>query len=259
MAYRQYSIKELKRIIKESSNEFKPKLGDKVESENKKNNNEAYKESEKLAKEVSTKNRKIKCPNDDNLGMQDLEYDNINKDFKDRVNAQMKGYTSKDNENKHKNDEYGNADFTEIDGMKQKHAAIKKGKNIAKKNGLTSREIDGKDFDELTSSVFENKKISKIKFKNSCFISEEQIMNKIPDNFKYDGNKFIVEDKNNNKFYIVWNGSDTKILNQNKIVNEHNRILQLFNYKNPNTKNSTLVNEDNKVNNMLDKSRLLFN
>ena len=46
-----YSVKELKRVIKESSqNEFKPKLGQNVERDDKKNSQEAYDEAEKRAK-----------------------------------------------------------------------------------------------------------------------------------------------------------------------------------------------------------------
>ena len=41
-------------------------------------------------------------------GMHDLTYDSISKPFKDRVKSQMKGYVSKDAEDKHKNDEFGN-------------------------------------------------------------------------------------------------------------------------------------------------------
>ena len=45
------SVGDLKRIIAESSSEFKAKLGPNVEADNKKNNDKSYKDSEKRAKD----------------------------------------------------------------------------------------------------------------------------------------------------------------------------------------------------------------
>jgi hypothetical protein len=46
MSVRQYSVRELRRVIKESSNEFKPVMGRNVEKDNKKINVKAYQEIE---------------------------------------------------------------------------------------------------------------------------------------------------------------------------------------------------------------------
>ena len=45
------SVKALKKLISESSNEFKAKLGPNVESEDKKNNGKAYSDAKKRAKD----------------------------------------------------------------------------------------------------------------------------------------------------------------------------------------------------------------
>ena len=46
-----YKVGDLRRRIAESSQEFKPIIGTGVESDNKKNNDKSYKESEKRAKD----------------------------------------------------------------------------------------------------------------------------------------------------------------------------------------------------------------
>ena len=105
------NVGELRRVIKESTNEFKPVVfGDK---ETKKINDEAYsdikKETEKYDGGVGKKNQSLGggISATDNKGMHDLTYDNINKPFQERTKSQMKGYVSKDAETKHKDDEFG--------------------------------------------------------------------------------------------------------------------------------------------------------
>ena len=45
MAIKTFKVGDLNKFIMESANEFKPKMGSNVESENKKNNDKSYKES----------------------------------------------------------------------------------------------------------------------------------------------------------------------------------------------------------------------
>ena len=71
--------------------------------------------------------------------MHDLAYDNISKPFKDRIKSQMKGYVSKDAEDKHKNDEFGNATFDKDENIynaaKEHAKAVKQGKDTAAEIG----------------------------------------------------------------------------------------------------------------------------
>ena len=53
MSVRQYSVRELRRVIKESSNEFKPVMGRNVEKDNKKINVKAYQEIENETRQTS--------------------------------------------------------------------------------------------------------------------------------------------------------------------------------------------------------------
>lgn len=51
MNERVYTIKDIRNLISESVNEFKSKIGDKVESSNKKENTKTYKDAKKRVKD----------------------------------------------------------------------------------------------------------------------------------------------------------------------------------------------------------------
>lgn len=262
MITKKYTVSELKKIIAESATEFKPVMGKNVEKDNQTNNEKAYKDMQKSTEKYDGGARKYKtkhvCPMDDNRGMQDLEYTNMNDDFKKKVQSQMKGYVSADAEKKHKNDEFGNADFNEIENMKEKNQKLANGKEVAKEIGLTSREIDKKEFKNQAHSVFENK-VSVLKFKNTVFLTEQHMMQRVPDEYKVDGKKFIMKDKNSNEYLIEW-AEEPKILCTSKINEQTNRIKELFSYKSNVKKstNQTRLNEENKFNDVLDKARSLM-
>ena len=86
MATRSYSVSELRKIVKESANEFKPVYGKNVESDNKKINDKAYKDMEKETNAYDggarSEKKSINYPFSDNRGMEDLQYNNMNDDFK---------------------------------------------------------------------------------------------------------------------------------------------------------------------------------
>ena len=262
MNVRKYSVSELKRIIAESANEFKPIMGNNVEKDNKTNNEKAYQEMKKATEKYDggarKETKKHDYPNNDNRGMQDLEYTNMGDDFKNKVKSQMKGYTSADAEKLHKNDEFGNADFNEITNMKEKNQKMSYGKQKAKEIGLTSREIDKSEFSKQSKSVFEEK-VSTLKFKNTVFITEQHMMQRIPDSFKIEGKKFIMKDKNNNEYLVEWS-EEPKILCTSKINEQKNRIKELFNYKSnvKHTTTQTRLEENQKLNDMINKSRFLM-
>ena len=262
MAVIEYKVSELKKIIAESANEFKPMMGKGVEKDNKTNNEKAYKETAKKTEKydggVKKSNTKHEYPNNDNKGMQDVEYTNMNDTFKNRVKSQLKGYASAEAEKLHKNDDFGNADFNEITNMKEKNRAMDAGKQKAKQMGLTSREIDKKEFEKQTKSVFENK-TSVLKFKNTVFMTEQHMMQRIPDDFKVEGKKFIMKDKNCNEYLVEW-AEEPKVLCTSKVNEQTNRIKELFEYKS-NVKHTTTqsrLTEETKFNNMLDKARSLM-
>ena len=263
MAVRTYSMQELKRIVKESADEFQPKYGYKsLQDDNKKNNGKAYKEMANDTKNYDGKARNekknINYPNSDNRGMEDLQYNNMNKPFADRAKSQMKGYTSAEAEKEHKNDTYGNAEFDNIKGMEEKSKELQKGKDVAKQIGLTSRELDKKDFEDLHKSVFENK-MTTIRFKTTTFITENHMLSKVPDNFKVEGKTFVMKDKVNNEYIVEWH-EEPKVINKTKINEQKNRIHQLFNYERgeSTTSSQSRLTEDVKFSDILCKARKLM-
>lgn len=263
MATKIYSVSDLKRLVKESTNEFKPVLGKNVEKDNKSINDKAYKDVSKetanYSKELTKEpNKKVKYPQNDGKGMHNLKYDNINDNFKNRVKSQVKGYVSSDAEKKHKNDPYGNSDFDTIEGLEDHAKEMKKSDVLSKSIGLTSREIPKKEFEDLHQTVYEDK-LMVVKFKNTLFLTENHMLSRVPDNFKVEGKKFIMKDKNNNEFLVEWH-EEPKIINKTKINEQKNRIKELFNYKrsDSNTTNDGRLVEERKVSDMIGRARALM-
>ena len=267
------NVGELKRIINEAKSEFDPVVFGMEDS--KRINKQAYNDIKKETGSYDgglTKNGAKKpgmgIGNDDNKGMSDLTYDNISKPFKERVSAQMKGYVSKEAEKLHKNDPFGNADFDEDESIytsAKKHAdAVKKGKDTATEIGLTGRELDKKKVEALDDTMFESRKIKKLSFKNTQFISEGHMLSRIPDEYKVDGNRFIMRDSSNNEYLVEWNAKSPKVTKKvnMKLVNEEkDRIKKLWGYNsaaNNKTTPNLRIQENSEFNDILNKARKLM-
>lgn len=267
------SVGELRRVLSESTkNEFKPiTFGD---EETKKTNREAYadikKETEKYDGGLTKKSSKLGggISATDNKGMHDLMYDNISKPFKDRVKSQMKGYVSKDAEDKHKDDEFGNATFDNdgkiYDAAKDHAEAVKRGKDTASEIGLTGRELNKQDIEKNRETMEENKKIKMLSFKNTKFISEGHMMTRIPDEYKTEGNKFIMRDSSDNQYLVEWHQVEPKVtkkVNMTLVNEQKERIKQLWGYKSAEAKTSTpnfRVQESKEFADMVNKARKLI-
>ena len=100
MEQRTFLVKDLKRMISESASEFKPVIGPNVTSDNKKNSEKAYKEAEKQAKDLDgglKDPKKGKLADKEDANRTTLDYNprtEPDKNFKEKVKAQAKGYTS---------------------------------------------------------------------------------------------------------------------------------------------------------------------
>lgn len=268
------SVGELRRVITEGESEFKPLVfGVEV---SKKENEKAYadikKETEKYDGGLTKKNvadtRKDNAQSkNDNLGMHDLRFDSINKPFMDRVKSQMKGYVSKQAEDAHKDDEFGNATFDkegEFYDKAKKHAEeSKEGHDKASEIGLTGRELNKKDIEDQDKNMYENKnKIKMLSFKNTKFISEGHMMTMIPDEYKVEGKKFIMRDGSDNQYLVEWKEEPkvTKKLNMTLVNEQKERMKKLWGYKSPEAKTSTSnfrIQEDNEFADMVKKARKL--
>ena len=264
-------VGELRRVLREG-NEFKPVVFG--VDDTKKTNEKAYsdikKETEKYDGGLTKKNSKklgggISAT--DNKGMHDLVYDNISKPFKDRIKSQMKGYVSKDAEDKHKNDEFGNATFDKDENIynaaKEHAKAVKQGKDTAAEIGLTGRELNNNDIEKNTETMEESKKIKMLSFKNTKFLSEGHMMTMIPDEFKVEGKRFIMRDGADNQYLVEWTAKEpnvTKKLNMTLVNEQKERMKQLWGYKSAEAKTSTSnfrIQENNEFTDMVRKARKL--
>ena len=287
MEYRKYRIGDLKERIRENAekaksvskksvleakNEFEPVFGKNVPQDNKKINSQAYNDIKKetgaydggIGSYKSKKGESLTPAN--NRGMSDLDYDSISKPFKDKVKSQLKGYTSAENEKLHKDDEFGNAYYDSNDLSKDiaKHAKdAKKEKDKSKTDGLVSSKY--KDETEKNSdSMFESKKISKLQFKHTQFISEGHMLSKVPDEFKVEGKKFIMRDTADNEYLVEWAAKPnvTKRLNKTQVNEEMNRIKALYDYKSKDyftsTNSQSRMNENKEFSDMINKARKLM-
>lgn len=272
MSVRQYSVRELRRVIAESSSEFKPVMGRNVEKDNKKINVKAYQEIENETRnydggEGKESKKTLNVPKDDNRGMTDLRYDTpLSAKKKADMKAQLKGYTSAQAEKNHKDDPYGNADFTDIKGFDEKAASFNRGKALAKQMSHSNGKVELDDYESLTDNMFDKEKKQKneskmyrLKFKNTVFMTESQMLSRVPDDFKVEGKKFSMRDKNDTEYIIEW-ADEPKITNVTKINEQMNRINELFNYKRgeSNTSCQGRLNENKKVEDMLNKARQLM-
>lgn len=265
------NVGELRRVMKEEKGEFKPVMfGDKESKEiNQKAYSDIKKETEKYDGGLTKGKKQVGggINATDNLGMHDLRYDSINKPFMDRTKSQMKGYVSKDAEEKHKNDEFGNATFDnngETYNAAKEHAeAAKQGKDTAAEIGLTGRNLKKDDIEKNDKTMYENK-IKRLSFKNTQFISEGHMMTKIPDDYKREGNKFIMRDSAKNEYLVEWHTSEPKVtkkINMDLVNEEKNRIKELWGYKSGEAKTSTSsfrLQEDKNFSDMVGKARKLM-
>lgn len=204
-------------------------------------------------------------------GMQDLQYDNISQPFSDNVKSQIKGYANKQAEKEHGSEQPGNATHEgnkEIAKKAETHAdAVKSGMTKASEIGLTGREIADKEYDKLHKTVFEEKnKLKVLSFKREKFINESHMKSRIPDEYKKDGNRFVMKDNAGNEYLVEWTNAEpivTKKTNMNLVNEEKNRMRELWGYKpaehDTKTTNASRLNEgDEQYRAMMDRARKLW-
>ena len=272
-----YRVGELRRVIKESAtkSEFRPVYGSGVQNDNKKINRQAYKDMDKDTKSYDgglgskSKNDDTALTPTENKGMSDIMYASAPKPFKERVKSQLKGYVSADAEKKHKNDEFGNADFgsdKQVSFFKKHAEDFKKERDTARGRGLTGSTRSKSEIEKNDETMFESKKLKNIRFRHTEFLSEGHMLTKVPDEFKKDGNKFLMSDSEGNSYLVEWRSSEAPIVEKRinkKLVNEElNRIKNLYNYQSKEyfktTTSMSRVQENRELSDMIGKARKLM-
>jgi hypothetical protein len=398
-----YKVSDLKRLISESSNEFKAVIGTGVEKENKSNNGKAYSDAKKRAKdfdgglnkEVGEEKAKYE-KQDANRTTLDYTPENATDEYRKRVHAQVKGYSSEQEMNN------GLAKTGDFDDNEKIYQGIKKsGKEIhddeksMKQSGLQAREwpdkvfkkeemyeskdgfdmrqminklnvlqeefngnlsdfyreadengkfgepgmvksydigwnnsvenfekeaseegmtlqaylkywwdevsgeglpfswqklgsgygyngtevlrignvrfkdiydqlmIDEYEPDSEEQTLSENKNIKTVYFKKTQFLTEGHMISRIPDEFKKEGEQFVMKDKTGNEYLVEWRNKSAIIMkhsNKNGLNESLERMKNLYNYKTNDTKttnNSRLNENDEMFISTLDNARKL--
>ena len=243
MEQRKFLVKDLKRMISESASEFKPVIGPHVTSDNKKNSEKAYKEAEKQAKELDgglkdPKKGKLSDKEDGNRTT--LDYNprtEPDKNYKERVKAQAKGYTSTMEE---KNGIEKAAEFDEdgkiFNRLTKSADAIKKEKEDLAHAGLVSHNMPKQE----RNTMYENKlKPKRLVFKHTKFVNESYMLSRIPEEYKKDGQIIHMKDMVGNEYIVECQTSSTGYVETNikgysnkELMNEQiKRISELMGYK----------------------------
>lgn len=271
-----YTLSEFCKVLRESQ-EFKARKGENVESEDKKNNEKAVNDILKQGKEFDgglSDEKKKENPRDitdynkttlDN----DFAYE-PSKEYKDRVKAQVHGFPSVENEKNSKIEEEndsldfeGNKDFYEQNAEKRKEVAD--ARQTDKHAGLKSHNLPKETFKDNTLYTNESKKMKRLNFSKTVFLNEAEMMKKIPDDMKIDGNKFYMKDAVGNEYLVecvkdkaIKDFIHTKVVdyrNKEKIDEAFKRMKELYGYKSSTgTQNSGKV-ENAMVGKMISESR----
>ena len=269
------NVGNFKKSIKEGANEFKARIGANVETENKKNNEKSYKEAGKRAKDYDGglgKEKKHEIDRSDDINRTTLDYTptgKVDDKYKKRIKAQAKGYTS---ELEEKNGIEKNGDFDDdlklYNSLKKNAKERNKAKTDLEHSGIASSNLPKKE----KNTMYESKVLSpkRLVFKKTTFINEKQVLSRIPEEYKVDGQKIYMKDSKGNEYIVECakcnhNGRiETTIVNYNNqtILNEKlNRMKELFDYDSAKAyggSNANMrVNESKNFNDLMNHARQL--
>lgn len=215
-----YTIGELLQLKEESArNEFNPKFGNGAKrnsSDNDKAVKDIIKNAEKLDKDGHRNDKpvqpRVEFPDYNKTTLDvNFEYEPDDK-WKERVQAQVEGYPSVQNKEKNGYDQSlgfdGNKKF--YDARKQMSKDRNDLDTVERESGLKAR-IKKDEIDYSNKTAFkesqqrdtnEAKTIKRLIFKNTKFLSESQILSKVPEDYRVDENRFYMRDKTGTDYLI---------------------------------------------------------
>lgn len=231
---KRYSLDELRDALRESTNEFKPKKGDGVDAENKKNNGEAVRDIEKRTKEYDGgfQNKERKTPPEDpkDFNKTTLEYNFVtepSKEYKDRV-KQLAVYgtpheLSEEEKDPEKNGGYDYSTTEKFYDDRKEVADIRNERQTDERHaGLKARMYPRETFENDTLFK-ESRTMKRLNFKNTKFLSEAQMFEKVPDSYKFDGNKFVMRDSTGTDYLIECKVDDKFGYTEMNVVGQYNK------------------------------------
>ena len=271
-----YRVGDLKRIIRESAQEFDAKLGPNVKEDNKKNNEKSYKDAEKAGHDydggLTDEKKNGNLPGKLDGNRTTLDYNprvEPTDDYKKKIEAQAEGYTSvleKENgiEKAAQFDNNGKI----LKQFKDASNDINKGKKALEDSGIQGNNL--KELNPDKNTLYENMKptAKRLKFKHTKFLNESQMLSRIPDEYKKDGQRIYMQDAYDNEYLVECSKSENTGLIETNVIsykndtvlNEQvNRIQELFNYKSSTEfaprSSAERINEDKDFQEMMDLAR----
>lgn len=227
-----YTIGELLQINEESArNEFNPKFGNGAER-NSSNNDKAVKEIIKNASELDKDAHRNDTPVKPRVEFPDYNKTTLDVNFeyepddawKDRVKAQAEGYPSVQNKEKNGYDQSLGFDGNENFYKTRKEMSNDRNDldTIERESGLKAR-IKKDEIDYSNKTPFnEAKKIKRLVFKNTTFLSESQVLSKVPEDYMVDENRFYMRDKTGTDYLIECKADPFGYVHM-QIVNKFNK------------------------------------
>lgn len=105
--------------------------------------------------------------------------------------------------------------------------AKKYAKNLKKEHpndrvNINDREVKDTDLNSEEDKVNESKKIKRLKFKNTIFLSESHLLSKVPEDYKVDENRFYMQDKTGTDYLVECKADPFGFVHMD-IVNKFNK------------------------------------
>lgn len=243
-----YTVSELLNLNEEqqSKSEFQPKFGDGV-NRNSKDNEKAVKSILQNAQSLDNDSRKDKIERKTEIEFRDynkttldanFEYE-PSKEWKERVKKLATVGTEKDIADCYDTD--GNQKFYDVRKQYSEERS-EMDKNEREKGivGRNNTDHKAKDYSDKTGFVNESntKPTKRLKFKNTIFLDESQVLARVPEDYKVDENRFYMQDKNGTDYLVECKAdpfgcihmSVENRINKTEIKEELSKIKRLSNY-----------------------------
>ena len=183
---RRYTISELREAVKESAQEFEPKFGDGVVDGDKSNNRQAVKDIQKSVSEydggIEVVKRKFDKPADRNKTTIDVKFNEVQpgKEWEDRVEAQVHGFPSVENE---KNSDAKKNESLDYEGNKEFYDWRKELQDDRAEED-NWKETAGIAGNKKRPEIFEGKQtLKRLKFKKTIFENAQKAVEKVPEDW----------------------------------------------------------------------------
>lgn len=269
---RKYTLGELMKVMLKESSEQKPVVGKNVWKDNSQNNVKAVEDIMKQTKEYDDVKEEKRSSNPENITDYNKTTLDVNfsyepsKDYKERVKAQVQGFPSVENKKISEIEKNDSLDFEGNDEFyknnKKKQTEVSDVKIDTKHAGLKSHNLPKENFKDKTIFTNENKKMKRLQY-NKAFLSEEHVLKKVPDDYKVDGNRFMMKDVNGVEYIVECTKDKTidyvytkvvQVINRNAVNEQLERIKQLTNYSSSKYFAQSTSESRKKENNMVSES-----